>query len=136
MLKVLKTIQDELYILLEYSLKNYQLQDSDLVKNITIQLKDNFFTFMLPDYAEYVESGRRANSKMPPNDAIVAWCREKGIPTDNSTVWKIRQAIARNGIKARPFIDQLLDLAQQDWNNDWAEMVFNEIIEDLKEILE
>lgn len=133
MLKVLKTIQDELYIIMEYSLKHYKLGNSDLIRDIHIELRDNFFTFMMPNYADYVNYGRRAGAKMPPTSAIVQWCREKGIPTDNTTVYKIRQGIAKNGIKARPFIDQILDLAEHDWNTEWAEMVFKEIIKDLND---
>ena len=68
---------------------------------------------------------------MPPTDAIIDWCRKKGISTDNNTIWMIRQGIARNGIAARPVLDMIFDLAEHEWNTDWAERVFNEIIKEL-----
>ncbi len=131
--KVMKILQDELYIILEYTMKANKLGGSDLLDDSRINIQNNFFLLVFPDYVEYINSGRRAGAKMPPSDAIIQWCREKGIPTDNNTIWKIRQGIAKQGIAARPVLDQIFDLAENEWMTDWADRVFKEIIEELVE---
>ena len=128
---IMKVLQDELYILIEYSMKQQGLGQSDLLDKAKINISDNLFLLIFPDYIDYVNSGRRPNAKMPPADAIINWCRQKGIPTDNNTVWKIRQGIAKQGIKARPVLDMIFDLAENEWMTDWSQRVFNEIIEEL-----
>lgn len=131
--KVMKILQDELYIILEYTMKANKLGGSDLLDDSRINIQNNFFLLIFPDYIEYINSGRRAGAKMPPSDAIIQWCREKGIPTDNNTIWRIRQGIAKQGIAARPVLDQIFDLAENEWMTDWADRVFKEIIEELVE---
>ena len=128
---IMKVLQDELYILIEYSMKQKGLAQSDLLNKAKINISDNIFLLIFPDYIDYVNSGRRPNAKMPPADAIINWCRQKGIPTDNNTVWRIRQGIAKQGIKARPVLDMIFDLAENEWMTDWSQRVFNEIIEEL-----
>ena len=128
---IMKVLQDELYILIEYSMKQKGLGQSNLLNKAKINISDNLFLLIFPDYIDYVNSGRRPNAKMPPADAIINWCRQKGIPTDNNTVWKIRQGIAKQGIKARPVLDMIFDLAENEWITDWSQRVFNEIIEEL-----
>ena len=130
-MNIMKVLQDELYILIEYSMKQKGLGQSDLLDKAKINISDNIFLLIFPDYIDYVNSGRRPNAKMPPADAIINWCRQKGIPTDNNTVWKIRQGIAKQGIKARPVLDMIFDLAENEWMTDWRQRVFNEIIEEL-----
>ena len=130
-MNIMKVLQDELYILIEYSMKQQGLGQSDLLNKAKINISDNLFLLIFPDYIDYVNSGRRPNAKMPPADAIINWCRQKGIPTDNNTVWKIRQGIAKQGIKARPVLDMIFDLAENEWMTDWSQRVFNEIIEEL-----
>ena len=130
-MNIMKVLQDELYILIEYSMKQKGLGQSDLLDKAKINISDNIFLLIFPDYIDYVNSGRRPNAKMPPADAIINWCRQKGIPTDNNTVWKIRQGIAKQGIKARPVLDMIFDLAENEWMTDWSQRVFNEVIEEL-----
>ena len=130
-MNIMKVLQDELYILIEYSMKQKGLGQSNLLNKAKINISDNLFLLIFPDYIDYVNSGRRPNAKMPPADAIINWCRQKGIPTDNNTVWRIRQGIAKQGIKARPVLDMIFDLAENEWMTDWSQRVFNEIIEEL-----
>ena len=130
-MNIMKVLQDELYILIEYSMKQKGLGQSDLLNKAKINISDNIFLLIFPDYIDYVNSGRRPNAKMPPADAIINWCRQKGIPTDNNTDWRIRQGIAKQGIKARPVLDMIFDLAENEWMTDWSQRVFNEIIEEL-----
>jgi hypothetical protein len=54
--------------------------------------------------AATIEFGRRAGSKMPPRGSLIAsgWLRRHGIP--DSAEFAVRRAIARRGIRARPFL--------------------------------
>lgn len=130
--KVYKLISDELYIFWEYSIKQNKLGGSKLLRDTDIHFSEpNLFLLIFPSYVEYVNNGRRAGAKMPPTEAIIEWARSKGIPTDNGTIWKIRKGIAEDGIKPRPVLDLLFSQAEDEWNEEWAEDLFNEIIIDI-----
>lgn len=131
--KTFKSIQDDLYIFIEYSMRQYHLGNSEVLDDARVEIQGNIFSLIFPSYIEYINSGRRAGAKMPPSNAIIAWCRVKGIPTDNNTIWRIRQGIAKQGIAARPVLDQIFDLAEHEWMTDWSDKLFNEIIEELVE---
>lgn len=92
---------------------------------------DLVFDIILNDYLVYIENGRRKGAKMPPVEPIVRWCRQHGIPSDNSTVFLIRRAISRDGIKARPFMAHVMEELDGYWNDGWADEVFNKIIEEI-----
>lgn len=88
--------------------------------NIVIQL-------LLNDYAQYIESGRKAGSKFPPIQPIVQWAKKRGIPTDNSTIFLIRRAIAEDGIRPRPFMYKVLEAIDKKWDGEWSSELFNEL---------
>jgi hypothetical protein len=71
-------------------MRQYHLGNSEVLDDARVEIQGNIFSLIFPSYIEYINSGRRAGAKMPPSDAIIAWCREKGIPTDNNTIWRIR----------------------------------------------
>lgn len=88
--------------------------------NIVIQL-------LLNDYVQYIESGRKAGSKFPPIQPIVQWAKKRGIPTDNSTIFLIRRAIAEDGIRPRPFMYKVLDTIDKKWDREWSSELFQEL---------
>ena len=88
--------------------------------NIVIQL-------LLNDYVQYIESGRKAGSKFPPIQPIVQWAKKRNIPTDNSTIFLIRRAIAEDGIRPRPFMYKVLDTIDSKWDGEWSSDLFNEL---------
>ena len=92
---------------------------------------DLIFDIILNDYLVYIENGRRKGAKMPPVEPIVRWARSKGIPTDNSTIYLIRRAISRDGIKARPFMAHVLEEIDREWDNNVADELFNKIMEEI-----
>ena len=105
--------------------------DSRLYNYLRVQSEgsnDLLMRFMLNDYLVYVESGRRPNSKFPPVGPIVAWMKRHMIPTDNSTVFLIRRAIARDGIKPRPFLAKVFEDIDDIWDGRWSETLFTEIL--------
>lgn len=87
-------------------------------------------TVFLNDYIFYIENGRRKGAKMPPVEPIVKWARSRGIPTDNSTIFLIRRAISRDGIKGRPIMEKVLELmdTKMTENGGWLDRIFDEIM--------
>jgi hypothetical protein len=90
---------------------------------------DLIFDIILNDYLVYIESGRRKGAKFPPVEPIVRWCKEKGIPSDNSTIFLIRRAIARDGIAPRPIMAKVFDELDRAWDNEWSDRLFDIIME-------
>lgn len=114
--------------------RNTIAPDSELYKTLKVEARndgDIVFDMMLNDYLVFIESGRRAGAKFPPVEPIVRWARQRGIPTDNSTIYLIRRAISRDGIKPRPFLSYIFDELDKRWDNDWSDEIFNRIIEQL-----
>lgn len=110
------------------------LSDSDIYKQLSVMATsdgDLVFDIMLNDYITFIESGRRKGAKMPPIEPIVRWCKKKGIPSDNSTVYLIRRAISRDGIAPRPIIATVFEELDREWEGAWSDNLFNIIIEQL-----
>lgn len=110
--------------------------DSDLFKQLkTVSTNDGdlVFDIMLNDYVKYIESGRRPKRKFPPIEPIVNWCKKHGIPTDNSTVFLIRRAIARDGIQPRPFMYKVFEMTDSAFDDKWSEVMFDEILTKINE---
>lgn len=114
--------------------RNTIAPDSDLYKTLQVKATndgDIVFDLMLNDYLVFIESGRRAGAKFPPVEPIVRWARKRGIPTDNSTIYLIRRAISRDGIRPRPFLEYIFEEMDYRWDNDWADEIFNKIMEQI-----
>lgn len=114
--------------------RNTIAPDSELYKTLKVVSTNNgdiVFDMMLNDYLVFIESGRRAGAKFPPVEPIVRWARQRGIPTDNSTIYLIRRAISRDGIKPRPFLAYIFDELDERWDNDWSDEIFNRIMEQI-----
>lgn len=110
------------------------LKDSDIYRELSVYATsdgDLVMDIMLNDYIQYIENGRRKGAKMPPVEPIVRWCREKGIPTDNSTIFLIRRAISRDGINPRPIMAKVFEEMDNKWDNGWADRLFDVIMEQL-----
>ena len=73
--------------------------------------------FILPDYWEYAENGRRPG-KFPPPDAILKWVQFKRlvpraingkVPTTNQLVYLISRKIATKGTEGKHLLQQTID---------------------------
>ncbi len=110
------------------------LSESDIYRQLSVISTsdgDLVFDIMLNDYIQFIESGRRKGAKFPPVEPIVRWCRQKGIPTDNSTIFLIRRAISREGIQPRPVMAKVFDELDKSWNGEWSDRLFDIIIEQI-----
>lgn len=110
------------------------LVKSNIYKTLSVRATndgDLIFDIILNDYLTFIESGRRKGAKMPPVEPIVRWCKSKGISTDNSTIFLIRRAISRDGIRPRPIMQYVFDEIDREWNDGLADEIFNKIMEEI-----
>ena len=108
--------------------RNTIAPDSKIFKEMYAKASGNIvIQLLLNDYVYYIESGRKAGSKFPPIQPIVQWAKKRGIPTDNSTIFLIRRAIAEDGIRPRPFMYKVLETIDKKWDGEWSSELFNEI---------
>lgn len=108
------------------------LTSSQIYKTLSVKATndgDLIFDIVLNDYITFIESGRRKGAKFPPVEPIVRWARSRGIPTDNSTIFLIRRAISRDGIKPRPIMQYVFDEIDREWDEQLADELFNKIME-------
>lgn len=91
------------------------------------QSSDVVVSLLVNHYIDFIESGRRKGAKMPPFNAIADWCKRKGLPTDNSTVWAICMAISRDGIAPRPIMSNVFQLIDERFDMVWGDRIFDEI---------
>lgn len=108
--------------------RNTIAPDSNIFKEMYAKASGNIvIQLLLNDYVQYIESGRKAGSKFPPIQPIVQWAKKRGIPTDNSTIFLIRRAIAEDGIRPRPFMYKVLETIDKKWDGEWPSDLFNEL---------
>lgn len=108
--------------------RNTIAPDSNIFKEMYAKASGNIvIQLLLNDYVQYIESGRKAGSKFPPIQPIVQWAKKRGIPTDNSTIFLIRRAIAEDGIRPRPFMYKVLETIDKKWEGEWSSELFNEL---------
>lgn len=108
--------------------RNTIAPDSKIFKEMYAKASGNIvIQLLLNDYVQYIESGRKAGSKFPPIQPIVQWAKKRGIPTDNSTIFLIRRAIAEDGIRPRPFMYKVLETIDKKWEGEWSSDLFNEL---------
>ena len=108
------------------------LTSSQIYKTLSVRTTndgDLIFDIILNDYIQFIESGRRKGAKFPPVEPIVRWARSRGIPTDNSTIFLIRRAISRDGIKPRPIMQYVFEEVDREWDEQLADELFNKIME-------
>ena len=108
--------------------RNTIAPNSDIFKEMYAKASGNIvIQLLLNDYVQYIESGRKAGSKFPPIQPIVQWAKKRGIPTDNSTIFLIRRAIAEDGIRPRPFMYKVLETIDKKWDGEWSYELFNQL---------
>ena len=102
-----------------------------LVKSLSYILGDGVKELMVniasEDYIKNIEEGRKPNSKLPPTKSLTQWMARKGIP--ESAKFAIAKNIAKYGIKARPFLKDILKSGEDELISD-IEDGFEEDIND------
>lgn len=89
---------------------------------------------MIHDYYSYINNGSHYTQYPPPIEAIRSWCEEKLNTTDNSVVFAVREAIFQRGLKARPFMGDII-LAIDDLYDSFGDEVFEIFCEEVNKIM-
>lgn len=98
---------------LRTTLSKVGLEDSNLKKKTQVITTNDAVQVLMPDYAINVDKGRKAG-KRPPVKAIMKWMRERKIKVGKGmrkldVAYAIANSIAKDGVKARPFIDSFTE---------------------------
>jgi hypothetical protein len=80
------------------------------VKATPVDLASESVAILINSYYTYIEAGRKAGGKMPPEAPILEWMVRYGVAPgkEKQVIWAIRRAIAIRGIRAKPFIADAL----------------------------
>jgi hypothetical protein len=129
--KLSELSQNKLKPLINDTFAAIRLSNSTIAQQYKINLAsengDPAISIQFPSFAKNIDEGRQADSKAPPINAILQWIKTKGINnnatsrkpgtsnankqtdpiSDEQLAFIIAKSIAKNGIKARPFIDEL-----------------------------
>ena len=89
---------------------------------------------LIHDYYAYINNGSHYTQYPPPIEAIRGWCEEKLGTSDNSVVFAVREAIFQRGLKARPFMDDII-LAIDDLYDKFGEEVYEIFCEEVDKIM-
>jgi hypothetical protein len=110
-----------------------------LSRSIEFDYKDSQFVLLANDYFQAVAYGRKPHARLIPILDLIKWMKRKGIAprngTYNTVAYLIQQSIFRTGIKARnyinPVVDVTTDIISEDLANTLSEQIAEEIANDL-----
>jgi len=134
---------NELYVATAKVLQIYKLGGTALIKSIEWQYKNEMFVLIANDYFEYVSTGRRPRARKVPVEDIIKWMKKKGIAPRggnyNQAAFAIVDSIYKNGIKAKNYINPVIEVTTELTSNELAtelsEAIATQIAEDLTVIL-
>ena len=97
-------------------------------------------TIKIPGYGKYVNEGRRPGAKMPPIQPILQWINVRRIRTPQYTqpqlAWAIAKSIAKKGIRPTPFIENSIEFALMNFQDEIKQGAVDGLTKDLAVMLE
>ena len=115
--------------------ENGKPEDSHIVEDLKSEAVGmDLVRVLIHDYYAYINNGSHYTQYPPPIDAIRAWCEEKLHTTDNSVVFAVREAIFKRGIKARPFMGDVIS-AIDDLYESFGDEVFEIFCEEIDKMM-
>lgn len=133
---VINKISNDIWELFNTVMKNVLNTVKDESPKIKANDDGDVYTIMYNYYLDYVESGRRPFVTRVPFQALVKWAKEKGIPSDNNTIFAIRESIYQTGIKARPIFDTFENAMDKEWEDKISDEILKIITGELDKIFE
>ena len=110
-------------------------EDSHIVEDLkTEAVGMDLVRVLIHDYYAYINNGSHYTQYPPPIDAIRAWCEEKLHTTDNNVVFAVREAIFKRGLKARPFMGDIIS-AIDDLYESFGDEVFEIFCEEIDKMM-
>lgn len=140
--KVLKGMAEDILTVMQDILDMNGQANSNLKKDLYTKVEqegDNVLLKLFANHYIYWVDQGRGPSKIPPLTRwadpvgdIADWCRRKGIPSDNNTVWAIIKKIHKYGYEGRFFLEDFWREAENT-TYDNLDKLFEVIIKDLTE---
>lgn len=140
--KIIAAMAEDILVVMQDILAANDLGDSNLSKEMYTKYVvdgDNIvMTLITHNYIHFLDQGRKPTGNPPkeewpdPVRSITDWCRRKGIPSDNSTVYAIIQHIHRYGYKGRFFLEDFW-IKAENTTYDNLDKLFEEIVSELTE---
>lgn len=132
--QIMALILSDIELIVKTSMLAVGLKGSNILEELKVIADDNgddlIFGIVLNDYVQWIENGRRSG-KMPPLEPIEKWCKRHGINASPSVLFAIRRMIGNEGIRPRPFLDNVFQEIGKKWNGEWSELLFADITKDL-----
>ena len=140
--RIITAIADDMVATMGRILESVNLGDSRLRKEMYTTIQDDgdnvMISLFMNHYVEWVENGRKPTNNPPlsrwkdPVGDITDWCKRKGIPSDNDTVWRIITKIHRYGYEGKFFMERFFKEAEDNASATIEEIV-DEILKDISE---
>lgn len=140
--KVLKGMAEDILTVMQDILDMNGQANSNLKKDLYTKVEqegDNVVLKLFANHYIYWVDQGRGPSKIPPLTRwtdpvgdIADWCRRKGIPSDNNTVWAIIKKIHKYGYEGRFFLEDFWREAENT-TYDNLDNLFDAIISELTE---
>jgi len=112
-------------------------EDSNLVKSVSVEFDEqkDIFNIIANDYFYYVSEGRKPKARKVPIADLIDWIKRKNIPTRgntiNQTAFAIQQAIYKNGIKGKKYVDTTIDITTDMVNDYTIDQLVKMIVDDI-----
>lgn len=115
--------------------ENGVAEDSHIVEDLKSEAVGlDLVKVLIHDYYANINNGSHYTQYPPPIDAIRAWCEEKLHTTDNNVIFAVREAIFKRGLKARPFMGDII-LAIDDLYESFGDEVFEIFCEEIDKMM-
>ena len=129
----LNELGEWLTLMTKRDLVDLGLSDSNIIKRVRFKTggKTSIVQVIIPQYAQFIDSGRKPGGKRPPIAVILEWITRKNIRPKrgqslNSLAWAIATAIRDRGIRPRPFLKNI-PIRTQRWVEDHLEEMASQL---------
>jgi len=110
------------------------LSNSDIIKNLKIDTKDEKLIISLFSYYQYIESGRKKGAKGIPISVLIDFIKSKNIKPNNISVNQLafifQKSIKEKGIKPRKIFTTSYKVTEQLWEKEFN-ITLDNIIKDI-----
>src|SRR6478735_7246536 len=110
------------------------LSNSDIIKNLKIDTKDEKLIISLFSYYQYIESGRKKGVKGIPISVLIDFIKSKNIKPNNISVNQLafifQKSIKEKGIKPRKIFTTSYKVTEQLWEKEFN-ITLDNIIKDI-----
>lgn len=107
------------------------LADSELYRTLAYEMSESdsiVVSLLANSYIENIEEGRPAGAPPIDFEALARWARRKGITSSTSVIYRIRNAIVRDGISPRPVLTVFFERIDEMFRDKWADAIFEELV--------